>query len=61
MQGGKGASYVKFSIEELYPNESQGVLIYVDDNKVREFSGWSEKEGDLTNVFYYRIIFSKIE
>lgn len=61
IQGGRDSSYVKFLIEELYPNERQWAFIYLSDNKLRDFYGWSKEEGDIYNIFHYRIIFSEIE
>ncbi|HDH91466.1 MAG TPA: hypothetical protein ENF38_00775 [Candidatus Aenigmarchaeota archaeon] len=61
-QGGKeGSTRIKISIDDLYPNESQGIFIYTDAKKVRGFSAWSLEEGSISNLFYYKVVFEEIE
>ena len=61
-QGGEGSTRIKISIEDLYPNETQGIfIIYTNAKRVREFSAWSSEEGSISNLFYYKVIFEEIE
>jgi len=55
LQGGnEGSTRLKFSIGNLYPNESQGININSTTNKVKEFSGWSQEEGQILNLYHYK-------
>lgn len=57
LRGGKGSSRIEVSINDLFPNETQGFSLIVESNKLKSYEAWSETQKEIDNIFYYQIIF----
>ncbi len=62
LNGGKPTSnFVSFHIPQLLPNEKQAIKLVTKGKKIHSVKAWSEKSGDIDNIFIYDLIIGKPE